>query len=990
VGGAVGTEFYDRSVSLTVLAGPANAGKVARLLERYRTALDDQPQLIVPYRSDVDRVERELLAENGGLIGGSIGTFDDVFERIARDGGSTRPIATDVQRNLIVRNVVSRASLNGLASSARFAGFTDALADALRELEAGLVDPDDLEGDLARLYLSYRSELDRLNLWDRDLQRRYAVERISGELDAWAGRPVFAYGFEDLTATQWALLGALAGRSDVTVSLPYEPDRAAFSSLRRTMDDLASLASGRIEELGPRYGDIAPPALAHLERNLFSERPTPGPPLEGAIRFLEGAGRRGTLELVGEELLDLLRSGVAAEEIILVCPALDRVRAPLETALGSLGVPFAFEGRLRLGQAAFGQALLALLRFAWLGGDRRDLYAFLRSPFSGLSRAHVDYLEGRLRGRAVNERERVIEETLKLRGHRLPILDAFREALDPIEAVSALATAMLRAAHGLESPPVGQDVKLDLRAHEAVQEVLDELVDWRELGGPISREDVLSALERVTVRLGAAGEAGRVAVTDLLRARTRRVEVVFVLGLEEGRLPRRAQVSPFLDDDVRRQIEERSRRARLTRPDPVSRERYFFYSACTRPSRRLYLVREAATDEGSPREPSPFWDEARGLFDADDVARWTKRRPLAALTWPLDRAPSDRERLRAVSQLAASDPAEATALAAANGWERRLQRARTAFERSTVLTDPAVLAEMRARDSFSVTELEVFADCSSIWFLERVIGPRTIDAEVDARMRGSIAHQALFKLYSTLPKRVGIDRPQPARLDECLAVLDECLDEAIDGGVWIELTDLQRRELRETLWRDLEHFVRQEAESELALVPRKFEVSFGSERSAPELQRGLPIGDFTLAGKIDRIDVAPMSAAGIVQDYKSGKTAHSAAKIESELRLQIPLYMLVLRDLVGIEPLGGLYRALAGERQARGLLRAEAESEVPGFAKRDYLDEEAFWAQTERAKEHAIAFVERIRAGDVRHDPRGGPPCPSWCTLAPMCRVARS
>ncbi|MGH2921363.1 MAG: PD-(D/E)XK nuclease family protein, partial [Gaiellaceae bacterium] len=297
---------------------------------------------------------------------------------------------------------------------------------------------------------------------------------------------------------------------------------------------------------------------------------------------------------------------------------------------------------------------------------------------------------------------------------------------------------------------------------------------------------------------------------------------------------------------------------------------------------------------------------------------------------------------------------------------------------------------LRGRESFSVTELEVFADCSSIWFLERVIGPRTIDAEVDARMRGSIAHQALFKLFSGLPKRVGIERIEPTRLDECLAFLDECLEEAIDGGVWIELTGLQRRELRETLWRDLEHFVRQEAESELALVPRKFEVSFGSDRSAPELQRGLPVGDFTLAGKIDRIDVAPMSAAGIVQDYKSGKTAHSAAKIDSELRLQIPLYMLVLRDLVGIEPLGGLYRALAGERHARGLLRAEAEDDVPGFSKRDYLDEDAFWAQTERAKEHAVAFVERIRSGDVQHDPRGGPPCPSWCTLAPMCRVARS
>ena len=48
-------------MALSVLAGPANAGKVARLLERYLGALDTDPFLIVPNRPDVDRAERVLL-----------------------------------------------------------------------------------------------------------------------------------------------------------------------------------------------------------------------------------------------------------------------------------------------------------------------------------------------------------------------------------------------------------------------------------------------------------------------------------------------------------------------------------------------------------------------------------------------------------------------------------------------------------------------------------------------------------------------------------------------------------------------------------------------------------------------------------------------------------------------------------------------------------------------------------------------------------------
>jgi hypothetical protein len=207
----------------------------------------------------------------------------------------------------------------------------------------------------------------------------------------------------------------------------------------------------------------------------------------------------------------------------------------------------------------------------------------------------------------------------------------------------------------------------------------------------------------------------------------------------------------------------------------------------------------------------------------------------------------------------------------------------------------------------------------------------------------------------------------------------------------MELTELQERELRHGLWRDLEAFVREEAEAKLPLVPRRFEVSFGSERSAPELQRGLELApSLTLSGKIDRIDVDPFSARGIVQDYKAGKHAHSAAQIEQEKRLQIPLYMLVLRDLVGIEPLGGLYRPLSGERRARGLLRADAQDDgLPGFAKNDYLAEGDFWSKVDGAQQLAVGIVERIRDGDVRHDPKGGD-CPTWCELWSMCRVRRA
>jgi len=233
------------------------------------------------------------------------------------------------------------------------------------------------------------------------------------------------------------------------------------------------------------------------------------------------------------------------------------------------------------------------------------------------------------------------------------------------------------------------------------------------------------------------------------------------------------------------------------------------------------------------------------------------------------------------------------------------------------LRNPVVLAQFGGRAVFGATELERFVDCSSAWLFERVVDPKTIDAEADALLRGKIAHQTLYAFYSGLPKELGSERVTPETLEPALDFLERCLESALGSGVRLELNDVQAAELRESLRRDLVRFIRAEADAPAGFLPRRFEVGFGTDRSAPELQRGLELGDgLFVSGKIDRIDIDPLSARGIVQDYKSGKGSFSARQIDAERRLQVPLYMLVLRDLARA---GARVRAAhpCGRRQAR-------------------------------------------------------------------------
>ena len=140
-------------MALTLLAGPANAGKVALLLDRYLEALDREPGLIVPNASDVVVRERELLAKRPALLGGTVGTFDDLFRRLA----PPQRTATDAQQRFVLRARGRVDPLNGLSASARSGGFVDALREASASSRPACSSPTRSTATSRALYAAYRA-----------------------------------------------------------------------------------------------------------------------------------------------------------------------------------------------------------------------------------------------------------------------------------------------------------------------------------------------------------------------------------------------------------------------------------------------------------------------------------------------------------------------------------------------------------------------------------------------------------------------------------------------------------------------------------------------------------------------------------------------------------------------------------------------------------------------------------------------------------------
>ena len=984
---------------LTLITGPANAAKAGAVLERLRAALPRDPLLVVPTAADVEHYQREL-AGSGIVFGAEVLTFARLVREIAsRTGLDARPLGR-VARDRVVRAAIADVPLRVLARSAVTPGFPGAAAALFAELQRSLVPPARFTSalrawasangggraayadELAALYSAYRRRLERLGRPDGEGYAWAALDALRADPAAWGGRPVFLYGFDDLTPTERDAVETLSrhAAADVCVALPYEPGRVAFAGRAATVEELRPLAAEvvHLPERSEHYAPSARPALHHLERALFEPAPDRRPP-NGAVRLLEAGGERAEAELVGAAVLELMRQGIEAQDIAVLLRGDAATTALFAQVLAGYGIPVSHDRRVPLARTRLGAGVLAGARAALPGGSAADLLAWLRTPGRLADPSPADALDARVRRGGVRTARaaRAIWES-RLGQPPLTALDALAAAAEDgpealLGALEAEAEAIWTAPHRRRAEVLAAEdladarVAADLRAASAELRAL-AAADATLLGSP---QDLVEALAAVEVRepsavagaalgtppetvFAAAGTNGAVPagpaspppgvlLADPLAIRARRFRAVFVCGLQDGEFPRRPVPEPFLSDADRRGIASAAGLRLPLHEDVLDRERSLFYAAVSRPEDVLFLSWRSSDEEGDPFAPSAFLDDVRALF-TDDL--WDERgtRLLADVTWRPRDAPTPHE-LRRAYAAAAAEPEPAPLGAPATG---------------------AVLGLLGSRETEPARGLEAFAACGVRWLIEQLLRPARTDPDPEPMQRGSIAHAVLERTLELLRERTGSARIVPERLDAALGALADALRERA-GGVGGAGASPRERVLLRGLEADLERYLRTEAECGAGFEPTELEWSFGG---ADDAHGPLALGEGAMVtGRVDRVDVGPGGAA-VVRDYK-GRVVVGGVKWTDELQLQVALYLLAVRDLLGLEPVAGLYQPLVGRRLgARGLVR----DDVPGrYTRTDLVDDDGFAAVLEDARQLAERTAAELHAGRIA-------PCPERCS----------
>ncbi|HEV7493931.1 PD-(D/E)XK nuclease family protein [Baekduia sp.] len=961
---------------LHLVTGPANAAKARIVLEAARARAAASPLLVVPTVADVEIYRRELAAD-GAVLGVRVERFNGLLRELAFRGGVAGRTLTELQRERVAAAAIAATPLERLAGAAQTPGFAPALVAFVQELGEARVEPprfvralrDWAAGEPSRagfaeelgaLVLAYRRAQERTGRHDRPQHVTAALDALREEPHRWGATPVFLYGFDDLSPLQRDVIDTLANAvgAEVMLSLTFEAGRTAFAARATLHQEL--LALGGTEEVQPAVSDYYAPAarvaLHHVERSLYepdAPRADPG----AAVVALEGGGERAEVELVAAEVARLIREeGMAPEEIAVVHRGLDAVAPLIDLVFRTYDIPAAVRRTIKVGHTALGRGLVAMVRCALLDASADELLTWLRTPGVLRTPAFADRLESRARregartaaeARALWEQERWSLEALDhmAQAYARGGVKALAERVDA-EAATLLAAPWRRTA-----PVFDAEGELDARVAAQVRRALREV---GQLPTELQPEPaaLVATLDGLEVYVGSQSGAGRVTVTRPQSLRARRVRALFCLGLQEGVFPAQTLPEPFLGDDERRAINAASGLRLRLHEDALNIERLFFYSAVSRPTELLALSWHAAGDDGAPSVRSLLVDDVADLL-TEGWADHPRRRELGAAGWAGGAgsfAPTEREAAR--FSAAAAPPAQPAHIGH--------------------LLAPAALGPLRERHTWSASQLEVWASCPVKWFVERHLRPEALVPDPEPMIRGELAHRVLEHALSSLAQDGGLS---PARLPEARALVRAALDEHRDDFKISPNPERLRSALRR-LEVDLVRYLEFAAHAGSAFAPSRFEVKFGqAEDPFPPLE--LDGGALRLAGRIDRIDVDPSGREAIVYDYK-GKTATAQAKWLEEGKLQIALYLLTVRHVLGLAPVGGLYQPLGGtEARPRGAVLKDADQGLQAFGT-DRVDEERLEELLAACADAARTAVAEIRAGALE-------PAPERCAYTGGC-----
>lgn len=832
-----------------------------------------------------------------------------------------------------LRNLMSEFSRYGIDQAATMS-MLEALDEGLLKYKLG---------DLTKLYQLYSQWMsDRYMSGDNLMERLLKVCQTSTFLQ---NARIFIDGFYGYTPIQYQLIKKLMTTAkSLTMTLTVDPlvlegqplsehdlyqeSYVTYNHLSRMAYDIpeGNVAKIVLDKSGPvAWKSALRDSLFQYPYKVYS-----GP--TDQLFLAKGSTLRQELSYVRDQMLHLVRDeGYSYRDMVILTGQMEAYRLLFGDVLAKAEIPYYLDEKNQASTNDGMRFILSLVNVYKQSMDYDTVFEYLKSDYGFETSDMMDHLENYVIKYGIRGWKKWTRPwDYRIPGCQMasdtPGAKALRDGINGLREsiVDQLTPYRIKGAH-----PIQDHVKnlyqllVDHRFEEKLQEKSDRLrtkgrLDEARIYGQIYKKsmDLLDQLcelgggEPITTKafyqllktgieameLGhVPASVDQVIVGDLIRSRIRSRKVCFIIGVNEGVVPRVKDGAGLITDDERLLLAKKGMNLAPTARHSLFREQFYIYMALLGFGERLYLSYTTANEEGKASRPSHVIHMIKAIvkglvvLDLDKVSTTEVLTPAIAYEYVIQQLMYGESKTeKAMQWLEEQAP-----------WRDKLSNAlkvramnpldRLTHQNSLMLYGPSL--------NNSITRLEQFAQCPFAHFMSYGLQAKERESfEITMPHLGMIFHRAIELFSKRLLKREmdWSDMTQAIREQWVQEIMEEILgDDAYQVFYANERNRYRIKRIQAMVNKALWVIGHQISSGDFRPLEAEWRFD-GNEQPLACLNVSLKQDrKMALRGTIDRVDHLQIEGIDYVTvvDYKSSTHDFELDQFLGGIQLQLVVYM---------------------------------------------------------------------------------------------------
>ncbi len=952
-------------MKMRFILGRAGSGKTYKVFneikERLNKKEDKKLFLIVPDQYTL-QAEFDLISKMdlSGIMGLEVLSFERLaYKILTQIGGIKKTAVNDLGKIMILRRLFDKYSnnLSVYKKASKQPGFLDHFSELICEFKRNDITPQSLiektesiseEGmfkrklqDISFVYEKFNEYMDGRYTDDEDKFNLF-IDKLedAGFIE---GSEIWIDGYSGFTSQQRRIIEKLLKKSEIvniclTIELNSLREKDLFYPTLFTYDKLREICNKNNISYTREILDckecnnIKSTELIHLEREFFAYPSNTYKQKCKNIEIFTATNPYNEMERAASEIVSLVRDkNYRWKDVAVVAPLMDTYGSIIKKVFTEYQIPFFIDEKRSIMNNIIIKFILSALDMISKNFRYEDVFRHLKTGFSDVTKDETELLENYclrygIKGQKwfkdfeyedinileLNEiRKRIIKpfKTLKKELRNQSKVDMMTMAVVEFLNNVHIEEKLNNWIDSLKEKQSFEYVNENTQIWNIVMEVFHQLIEI--LGdSSMTLKEYISVLQAgfAKYQLGIIPPTmDQVLVGSLARSKSHDIKALFVVGSNDGVLPRGISDDGIILDDEKQLLKEAGIQITSDIETRACEERFSVYTMFSKPSKKLYISYPLADNEGAALRKSIYIDRLRSIFPdilvGSDITMNTEKQ-LHLISTPISTFKYLIEYLRKYvdgNELVSPWTDVYNWYYNNYEWKSRVDNIIEGLFHNNQSED---IGTYLAKELYntplktSISRLEKFINCPFAHFINYGLKPKERkEYKVEKLDIGTLFHYSVERFARKLKEKKKNWHDLDRKLtDELVEEMSEELVPTFENNVlsssyrYKYLTQKLKRVCKRAVWTLTEHIKKG------SFLPYKHEFGFGDGEydDVPPIVLQLPNGEeIKIEGRIDRIDILDDGKSHYVKiiDYKSGNKKFSLSEVYYGLQLQLIVYL---------------------------------------------------------------------------------------------------